>query len=148
MTHTPDNTFKELRHDDEVISRARVIFGRACEGADSYHKLRLGLAHRRALNARARRSPVRVWAPLAGIATACCVLALGIAFLRPAATRVAAPSDRSAPASVATGDSGDSGGDVIPDVDSSQMEMVQNLDFYRWLASRQTVTPTTPKGGT
>lgn len=148
MTDTPDNTFNDLPDDDDVVSHARAIFKSACEGADSYHKLRLGLARRRALNAPERRSPRRVWAPLAGIATACSVFALGITLLRPAATPVAIPSGVAASASVATTDAGSSDDDPILDVGSSQMEMVQNLDFYRWLASQPTVTPSAPKGGT
>ncbi|MGH8113490.1 MAG: hypothetical protein ACREPS_00335 [Rhodanobacteraceae bacterium] len=145
MTNAPDNIFKELSHDDEVVSRARAIFRSACEGADSYHTLRIGLARRRALNALEKRSPLRVWAPLAGVAIACCVLALGIAFLRPGPTPVVGSSRVASSSSVAPGESESS--DVIPDVDSSQMEMVQNLDFYRWFASQQNVTATTPKGG-
>lgn len=148
MTHTSYNTFKGLPHDDEVVSRARTIFRSACEGADSYHALRLGLARRRALNALGKRSSVRVWAPLAAIATACCVVALGIAFLRPATTRVAAPPDASASAPAATGNHTNSDSDPLLDADSSHVEMVQNLDFYRWLASQPAVTPSAPKGGT
>lgn len=146
MTHILHNTFNELPPNDEVVSRARTIFRSACNNTDSYHTLRLGLARRRALNALEKRSPLRVWAPLAGIATACCALAIGIVFLRSAVVPAVGPSHVAASAA-AVASQPESGDDVIPDVDSGQMEMVQNLDFYRWLASQPAVTATTPKGG-
>ena len=33
----------------------------------------------------------------------------------------------------------------IPAVDSTQMEMVQDLDFYRWLAAQPAVATATPR---
>ncbi|HET7929833.1 MAG TPA: hypothetical protein VFL63_00365, partial [Rhodanobacteraceae bacterium] len=66
MNIQPSNTFKNLPSDREVESRARALFQNACESADSYHTLRLGLARRKALNAGPARFAAWLWAPLAG----------------------------------------------------------------------------------
>lgn len=119
--------------DAAVESRARVVFRNACDNADSYYALRLGLARRRALDARATRSAARRWAPLAGAAVACCALLVAVVLVRPdfrnaSATRAAA----SAPIAAVQDDAGDE----LPEIGSSEMEIVQDLDFYRWLAAQ------------
>ncbi|HET7163407.1 MAG TPA: hypothetical protein VFI32_12150 [Rhodanobacteraceae bacterium] len=40
----------------------------------------------------------------------------------------------------------DDASDDLPEVGSTQMEMVQDLDFYRWLAAQPTVA-SAPRGG-
>jgi hypothetical protein len=142
MSKMPENTFNGLPNDSAVESRARALFQSACEGTDSYHALRLGLARRKALNA-ASHSRVRLWAPLAGGAVACCALAVGITLMRPGA-RIA-PATNIAPAPIAAGQADDASDD-LPEIGSNQMEMVQDLDFYRWLASQPKVA-STPAGG-
>lgn len=141
MTTISDNKPDELPRDDEIESRARAIFRNACEGADSYHTLRLGLARRRALAAGTGHSALRVWAPLTG-AAACCALALGVVWMRPA--QHALPG--SVVASSMSPAAGQTEDEVIPEVSSEQMEMVENLDFYRWLATQQAST-SVPNGG-
>lgn len=142
MNTQPENRINQLPGDDAVAARARSIFRTACENADSYHTLRLGLARRKALQA--RRSPARVWAPLGGAAIACCALVVGVLMLRPggrnAALPVTAPSTPVAagPASVI---------EEIPEVSSNQMDMVQDLDFYRWLATQPAVAAASGRGG-
>lgn len=143
MNEMPGNTFNGLPSDGEVESRARVIFRSACENTDSYHALRLGLARRRATNAGAARSALRVWAPLAGAVT-CCALAVGVVRMHPAAHPVSATNviASSAPIVLTQSDN-----DELPlDAGSSQMEMVQNLDFYRWLASQPTLAAASTGG--
>jgi hypothetical protein len=135
MSTMSENKFNNLPSDTEVISRARTIFRDACENTDSYHALRLGLARRKSVNNGTPRSILRVWMPLAG-AAACCALVAGIwlhpaAQITPAATTIAS----SAPAT-ASQDNDDA---LVPEVGSSQMEMVQDLDFYRWLAAQPSV---------
>ncbi|MGH8191030.1 MAG: hypothetical protein ACREP2_06255 [Rhodanobacteraceae bacterium] len=153
MNESHDNRIDEIRidrfpDDDEVIARARAIFRNACESADSYHVLRLGLARRRALDAVARHSPLPLWAPLGGIAAACCAVVVGIALLQPAAGPAISPASGSAVSASATAQEyGNSDNEVIPDVASSQMEMVQDLDFYRWVAAQPAATQAARKGG-
>ncbi len=143
MSRIPDQTFNDLPADAEVVSRARTIFRSACEDTDSYHALRLGLARRKALHAGAAHSALRLWAPLAG-AAACCALAAGVVWMHPArprgqaTTRIALAPGAAAPA--------DSEETVIPEVDSSQMDMVQDLDFYRWLATQPAVVQAPSRG--
>ena len=142
MSKMPENTFNGLPRDDEVESRARAIFQRACEGTDSYHALRLGLARRKALNA-GPHSSMRLWAPLAGGAVACCALIAGVALMR-LDTRIAPTTSVASSAPIATGEI--DSGDDLPEVGSTQMEMVQDLDFYRWLAAQPAVA-SAPTGG-
>lgn len=138
MMNVPDHN---LLPDDNAISiQARAVFRRACEGTDSYHALRLGMARRRALNATGHPALLRVWAPLAG-AAACCALVVGIVWTRP--TFHAAPAAITAATSAPTSASNV---EVEPEVGSSQMEIAQNLDFYRWLAAQPSVA-TTATGG-
>lgn len=143
MNMRNENTINELPCDDEVESRARAVFRTACENTDSYHALRLGLARRKALQTRATRSPARLWAPLAGGAAACCALVIGVMMMRPGIrmstpnTTIAVPAPIAVEAVENTED--------IPAVDSNQMEMVQDLDFYRWLAAQPAVAAATPK---
>lgn len=131
------NAINGLPENHEVESRARAIFRNACENADSYHTLRLGLARRKAVNAGAARSRVRIWAPLAGT-VACCALVAGVLWMRPAA-RVAPTANIVASSTpIASGQQAESE-DLTPELGSSQTEMVQDLDFYRWLASQPAV---------
>lgn len=135
MNNVPENDGGGLPGDAEVASRARAIFRSACEGTDSYHALRLGLARRRALDARARRArAVPVWAPVAG-ATACCVLVAGLLWLHPGT--LTPPDSSHAPATAAVGEPDTDA--AMPEIGSTQMELVENLDFYRWLASQPAV---------
>ncbi|HLI18601.1 MAG TPA: hypothetical protein VKV22_10065 [Rhodanobacteraceae bacterium] len=140
ITTTTKNETDGLPRDDEVAARARAIFRSACEGADSYHTLRLGLARGKALNVGAKRAGLRVWAPLVG-AAACCALVVGVVWMRPVPHATSGTS-------IASSAAGQSDQDevVIPEVSSEQMEMVQNLDFYRWLAAQPSVA-SSPSGG-
>lgn len=135
MSKMSENTCNGLPHDNEVEARARVIFRNACEGTDSYHALRLGLARRKALNAGTGHSALRVWEPLAG-AAACCALVVGVMWMRPVNRAVPDTSIASSAPIVANQNGED---ELAPEVNSNQMEMVQNLDFYRWLATQPTV---------
>lgn len=134
MNKQPETRTDPLPGDDTVASRARSVFRIACENTDSYHALRLGLARRKALQA--PRSPARLWAPLGGAAVACCALAVGVLMLHPGNRVATLPA--STPATAA--DTGPvSVIEEIPEVGSNQMEMVQDLDFYRWLATQPSV---------
>lgn len=140
MSKLHENTLNDLPGDDEIAARARTIFHTACEQADSYHTLRLGMARRKAMNAGSPHATFKVWAPLAG-AAACCVLAVGVLWLHPV-NRLQPPSSIATTThAVADQDDGD---DVIPDVNSNQMEVVQDLDFYRWLAAQSTMAAAAP----
>jgi hypothetical protein len=131
-----------LHRDNEVESRARAIFRTACENADSYHLLRLGFARRKALNASAAGFATRLRAPAAGIAVACCALAVAVALLRPVA-RTAPPTNIAATTSPAP----EQVIDALPEVGNNPVEMVQNLDFYRWLAAQPAVAAAAPRSG-
>lgn len=144
MSTQSSNTLNNLPNDHEVESRARAIFKNACEGSDSYHTLRLGLARRKALNAGRSRFATWLWAPLAGGAIACCALAIGIATLHPFAVNAPASSAATSAPIVASADSGTDG---AVDLDSNQVDMVQNLDFYQWLAAQPSATAA-HRGGT
>ncbi|HET7223711.1 MAG TPA: hypothetical protein VFI81_10970 [Rhodanobacteraceae bacterium] len=144
MNNLPDNTFNGLQGDAEVESRARAVFRTACENVDSYHALRLGLARRKALNAAAPHPSTRLWAPIAGGAMACCALAIGVALMRPD-IRIATTMNVASSAPIAAGQVDDASDD-LPEVASTQMEMVQDLDFYRWLAAQPSVA-SAPRGG-
>lgn len=133
------NTHNESRIDpspgaDAIAARARSVFRTACENTDSYHALRLGLARRKALQA--RRSPARVWAPLGGAAVACCALVVGVLMMHPGGRVATLPA---APAAAPVGAGPASVIEEIPEVGSNQMEMVQDLEFYRWLAAQPSV---------
>lgn len=134
MNTQPENRINQPPGDDAVAARARGIFRTACENADSYHTLRLGLARRKALQA--TRSPARMWAPLGGAAVACCALVVGVLMLRPGGRNAALPVTAT-PTPVAAGPA--SVIEEIPEVSSNQMDMVQDLDFYRWLAAQPSV---------
>jgi hypothetical protein len=145
MNNLHENTPNELPGDDEIASRARAIFRTACEQADSYHTLRLGLARRKAVNAGSAHSALKVWAPLAG-AAACCALVAGVVWLHPVnRLQPSSPIAVAAPAGFNQGgpDSGDAD-EAIPEVGSNQMEVVQDLDFYRWLAVQPVMASATP----
>jgi len=142
MSKLHENTVNDMPGDDEVASRARAIFRTACEQADSYHTLRLGLARRKAVNAGSAHRALKVWAPLAG-AAACCALVIGVVWLHPA-NRLQ-PSSPIAMATPAVSSQGDAD-EAIPDVASNQMEVVQDLDFYRWLAAQPAMASATPAG--
>jgi hypothetical protein len=140
MSKPHENTRNDLPGDDEIASRAQAIFQTACEQADSYHTLRLGMARRKAVNAGSARVTFKVWAPLAG-AAACCVLVAGVVWLRP--IDQLQPSSPVAAATHAIPNQDDAD-DAIPDVNSNQMEVVQDLDFYRWLAAQPVMAAATP----
>lgn len=146
------NTLPEIPHvalpsDHEIAVRARAIFRASCEGTDSYHALRLGQARCKATDAGKQGFLARWIAPLAGGAIACCALAVGVVALRPASPShgaVAALASAQPAAAQVTSDTGDEPADVA----SNQVDMVQNLDFYRWLAQQQTVaSASAPAGG-
>jgi hypothetical protein len=140
MNKLHENTPNDPPGDGEVASRARALFHTACEQADSYHTLRLGMARRKAMNAGSAHTTFKVWAPLAG-AAACCVLVVGVVWLHPV-NRLQPPSSI-ATTTHAVPDQ-DDGDDVILDVNSNQMEVVQDLDFYRWLAAQPTMATAAP----
>lgn len=147
MNVQPSNTFNNLPSDHDVESRARAVFKQACKGADSYHTLRLGLARRKALNAGPARLATWLWAPLAGGAVACCALVIGLTVLHPFAgsqPATTAATDMSSAPIVA---SANGGTEAAVDLDSTQVDMVQNLDFYRWLAAQPDNAPAASGGG-
>ena len=137
MTDINRNTFSSLHSDEEVIARARTIFKSACENTDSYHALRLGLARRKALNAGAGHRFGGLWAALAGTAIACCALAVGLVWTQAGgqAGQAAAIVSTHAPITAESGrqEAGAS------ETGSSQMEMVEDLAFYRWVATQPAV---------
>ena len=136
MNKLPENTI-ELPCDAEIEARTRATFRAACEHTDSYHALRLGMARRKAVHVGKARAASRVWAPLAG-AVACGALAIGISWMNPAPqTGPAATAVPLAPAATGSGRAED----VTPEIGSTQMEMVKDLDFYRWLAAQPAVAP-------
>lgn len=145
MNTQSNNTINGLPNDREVESRARSVFKSACENADSYHTLRLGLARRKAVNAGPARLGSWLWAPLAGGAVACCALAIGLAFMHPFATSPQAPT--TAPTTTRIVASAGNGTEGSIDLDSNQVDMVENLDFYQWLAA-QPSAPASRRGGT
>lgn len=141
MNKISDKRINDLQDNDELIAGARAKFRAACDSTDSYHALRLGLARRRALNAGAPRFAPRVWVPWAGGAVACCALAIGLFWLHPIAQpRVVQTAPPGPVVHTARGDADDTLA-----IGSSQMEMVEDLDFYRWLASQQDMRA--PGGG-
>jgi hypothetical protein len=145
MSKILDKTFNGLPTDAEVVSRARAIFKTACDETDSYHVLRLGVARRKALDARADHRLAGFWASLAGTAIACCALAVGAVWMHPA--RQARPAagilSTATPITAEPADSDEAG---IPEIGSSQMEMVEDLDFYRWLATQPAVASARSRG--
>ncbi|MGH8125816.1 MAG: hypothetical protein ACREPK_08215 [Rhodanobacteraceae bacterium] len=140
MSTVKKQTINELHSNHDVESRAQAVFKSACENADSYHTLRLGLARRKAMNAGAAHFAVRIWAPLAG--AACCALVAGVLWMRPAA-RVA-PTANIVASSTAIVSSQAASEDITLELGDSQTEMVQDLDFYRWLATQPVVASTLP----
>jgi hypothetical protein len=145
MSKIPHKTFNGLPADAEVVSRARTIFRTACEETDSYHALRLGVARRKALDAHARHRLAGFWASLAGTAIACCALAVGVVWMHPA--RQARPAEgivsTATPITAERSDSDEAG---IPEIGSSQQEMVEDLDFYRWVATQPAVASAPSRG--
>lgn len=140
MSKLHENTLNDLPGDDEIASRARALFRTACEQADSYHTLRLGLARRKAVNAGPAHRAVKVWAPLAG-AAACCALVVGVVWLQPVnRLQPSSPVAAAAPAVSTQGDADE----AIPEVGSDQIEVVQDLDFYRWLAAQPAMASAAP----
>ena len=135
MTDLNHKNFKSLHSDDEVIARARTLFKSACENTDSYHALRLGLARRKALNAGPRHRFGGFWTALAGTAVACCVLTLGAVWMRAGGQGGQAAASASTHAAITAESAGhqQAGG---PAIGNGQMEMVEDLAFYRWLASQ------------
>jgi hypothetical protein len=144
MSTPPKNTINGLPGDAEVQLRARAIFRNACEDTDSYHALRLGMARRKAVHLGASGPTSRIWAPLAGGAVACCALVVGAMWMRsvPPAGPGATIGSSTPVASIQS----DNPEELTPEIGSAQMEMVQDLDFYRWLATQPTVA-SAPRGG-
>lgn len=136
MNGTAHRPLNGLPHDDEVESRARAIFRDACASVDSCHVQRLGLARRKALDVGTTRSPARAWAPLAGAAACCALVVAGVAWMQTAPHAPPSPIVASSAPITASPSGSDN---PTPDVGTSQMEIVQNLDFYRWLASQPSV---------
>jgi hypothetical protein len=61
--------------------------------------------------------------------------------------QASSPIAAAAPAGSHPGASNQSDADeTIPEVGSSQMEVVQDLDFYRWLAAQPTMASAAPAG--
>lgn len=144
MNKLPENAIDAWPGDAEIKSRSRAIFKNACENTDSYHALRLGMARRKAAHVGAARVTSRVWAPLAG-AAACCALVITVVWMNPA--RQTAPATNAASFAPATVSGGvDGAEETTPEIGSAQMEMVRDLDFYRWLAEQPTVA-TASRGG-
>lgn len=132
MNISSENQPNALPGDDEIASRARTIFRTACERTDSYHALRLGLARRKAINAASTHHALKVWGSFAG-AAACCALVVGVVWLHPMGNPQTSSSIAAAAPSAVNRNGAD---EAIPEVGSSQMEVVQDLDFYRWLAAQ------------
>ena len=84
-----------------------------------------------------------MWAPLAGGAVACCALVVCVALLRPASP-IATDTEAVASAPVAVGALENA--EDVPVIASNQMEMVQDLDFYRWLATQPAMATAAPAG--
>lgn len=147
MNEMHKKTLNDLPGDDEIAARARAIFHTACEQADSYHTLRLGMARRKAMNASSAHATFKVWAPLAG-AAACCALVVGVVWLHPAnRLQPSSPIALATPAgSDQSGPSQSNADEAIPDVGSNQMDVVQDLDFYRWLAAQPAMASAAPPG--
>lgn len=143
MNKVPENTIRELPGDAAIESRARAIFRSACENVDSYHALRLGMARRKALHTGTTSPASRMWAPLAG-AVACCVLIVGVVWMHPERQMDPTAAEVSSAPAMASGGI-DSSEEITPEIGSTRMEMVQDLDFYRWLATQPTVA--TSRGG-
>jgi len=144
MNKVHENTLTGAPGNDEVESRARAIFRTACENVDSYHALRLGLARRKAANARASHSALRVWAPLTG-AAACCALVVGVIWMHP--VRQDGPMETVVSSAPLASGPLDTQEEATPEIGSNQMEIAQDLDFYRWLASQPTVASANRGGG-
>lgn len=144
MSNISDKSCNGLPTDAEVASRARAIFKAACEEADSYHTLRLGLARRKALHGGAGHRLAGFWAPVAGTAVACCALAVGVVWVHP--TRPVGPGTDMVATSAPIAEPADSEEAGVPEIGSSQMEMVQDLDFYRWVASQPAVASAAARG--
>ena len=147
MNDTSDHTATTAR-DAALANRARGVFRDACDATDVVSARRLAQARRAALATRATPHRVHVsWlAPLAG-AAACCAFVVGMVWLQPN-TRVAPTTAHRSVATVPTASVAaiaaitpiaSGGDDVATEVDNGQMDMVQNLDFYRWLATQPTL---------
>ena len=143
MNTRPENTIDGLPADAEIESRSRAIFRNACENTDSYHALRLGMARRKAAHVGKARVTSRVWAPMAG-AAACCALVIGVVWMNPAGQTGPAATAVSS-TQIATGSG--TAEDITPEIGSTQMEMVQDLDFYRWLAAQPAVAAASGQNG-
>lgn len=143
MNTPTGNTLNHLPRDADVESPARAIFHAACDNTDSYHALRLATARRKALDCAAARPAFRLWAPLAGAAMACCALAVGVVMMRPVPP-ASVPANAPSAATITLAQP--EATDELPAVGSNQMEMVQDLDFYRWLATQPGVVTATAGG--
>lgn len=139
------HNFNNLHGDDEVIARARALFKSACENTDSYHALRLGLARRKALNAGARHRFGGFWTALAGTAVACCVLTVGAVWLRAGGQAGQAAAIASTHAAI-TAEPASAQAAGAPEIGNGQIEMVEDLAFYRWLADQPALSSAGSRG--
>ena len=147
MNDTSDHTATAAR-DAAFANHARGVFRDACDATDAASARRLAQSRRAALATRAtpHRGHVSWLAPLAG-AAACCAFVIGMVWLQPntrvtstAANRSVATAPTATVAAITPVASTSGGGDdVATEVDNGQMDMVQNLDFYRWLATQPTL---------
>jgi hypothetical protein len=145
MTDLNHNTFKGLHSDDDVIARARALFKNACENTDSYHALRLGLARRKALNAGTAHRFGGFWTALAGTAVACCVLAVGAVWLRAGGQPGQAAAIASTHAAI-TAEPASPRAAGAPEIGNGQIEMVEDLAFYRWVADQPALSSAGSRG--
>lgn len=141
-----------LPSDRDVELHAHTVFRAACEATGTAHAARLGSARRQALEAGTARAGFGRWlAPLAGSAVACCALLVGSIVLRPAAplptAATAVMQVATTPSRAAVNADNDDADANTPEVASNQMDMVQNLDFYQWLAAQPTVASASAPGG-
>jgi hypothetical protein len=145
MTDLDHNNFSNLHGDDEVIARARTLFKSACENTDSYYALRLGLARRQALNASAGHRFGGFWTALAGTAVACCVLTVGALWMRAGGQAGQAAAIVSTHGAMTPESAGHQDASA-PGIGNGQMEMVEDLAFYRWLAAQPALSSSGSRG--
>lgn len=112
-------------HDCELMMRARTLHSQACASVDAPTLARLTAARRNALATKFTLSHKRIWLPVVGAAAAC-ALTLSLIVWNPGP----APSHANSP-QVTQNEA-----ELPPDADAQQIDLYQNLDFYRWLAQQ------------
>jgi hypothetical protein len=132
-------------HDIELALRARAAFNDSVERIDADTRSRLRALRVRAQTGEASRSPARwVW-PTGAALTAALALAVFLPRLPHAAAPVAQPATAAAVAippaaadSVAQqGTPANIGDSAVPDaMESTDPELLRDLDFYGWLAKQ------------